>query len=136
MSFSPALEDPTESPASPPCASTSAKRRAKPAAKAVQKEESVEAAEAAAEVSLASVRPGVPLIDSYTYHSVDSVESDPTLEGTKRKREEDEQDELKNKKRREEMEWMLGVDEAGRGPVLGMHVCVWTRRMRGLILDE
>lgn len=53
-----------------------------------------------------SVKTDAPLVDSYTFHSVDKkvaasakgkeVEQ-PVIEG----------------------EWMLGVDEAGRGPVLG-----------------
>lgn len=61
-----------------------------------------------------SVRLDQPLIDSYTYHSVDAeharVEGQSAVE--KGAGEVD-------GKREVEGEWMLGVDEAGRGPALG-----------------
>lgn len=54
-----------------------------------------------------SVKVDAPLVDSYTFHSVDAESATESLKG---------------KERAEvEGEWMLGVDEAGRGPVLGEH---------------
>ena len=64
-----------------------------------------------------SVRRGVPLVDSYSYHSVDAIEMQEG-KGKKRARQDGEED-AESKKRKEGLEWMLGVDEAGRGPVLG-----------------
>lgn len=63
----------------------------------------------APEVPPPSVRPGAPLIDSFTYHSVDPIVSpDASFDKGKGK----EVDAVPG-------DWMLGVDEAGRGPVLG-----------------
>lgn len=53
-----------------------------------------------------SVKTNAPLVDSYTFHSVDKEVT------TSVKGKEVEQPVI-------EGEWMLGVDEAGRGPVLG-----------------
>lgn len=61
----------------------------------------------AARFHFPSVRRGQALIDTYTYHSVDA-------EGKGKAREDggETRDQV-------EGEWMLGVDEAGRGPALG-----------------
>lgn len=50
-----------------------------------------------------------PLIESYSYHSVDAVKLHTEAEIQK------------NAERAQNVEWMLGVDEAGRGPVLGQY---------------
>ena len=48
-----------------------------------------------------------PLVESYSYHSVDAVKLHSEAEIKK------------IADRAQGVEWMLGVDEAGRGPVLG-----------------
>lgn len=74
-----------------------------------------------------SVLPG-PLTDSYTFHSVDEervggpakrfkLAEAEEGEGETRKEEQDGGEEVHEQK--VEGEWMLGVDEAGRGPALG-----------------
>ena len=53
-----------------------------------------------------TVRPGQALVDSYTFHS-DSIATSSSAT------------EEEEKAGKEGEEWMLGVDEAGRGPALG-----------------
>jgi ribonuclease H2 subunit A len=53
-----------------------------------------------------TVRPGQALVDSYTFHSDSTATTPETAHEEERKG-------------KEEEEWMLGVDEAGRGPALG-----------------
>lgn len=53
-----------------------------------------------------------PLVESYSYHSVDAVKLHSEAEISK------------TADRAQKVEWMLGVDEAGRGPVLGQHSIV------------
>lgn len=60
----------------------------------------------AAACQFPSVKVDAPLVDSYTFHSVDK-QLPASAKGK-----EVEQTTI-------EGEWMLGVDEAGRGPVLG-----------------
>jgi len=61
-----------------------------------------------------SVRLQQPLIDTYTFHSVDHTTTTPAEGDSKGKeRANDQEEEGKGE------EWMLGVDEAGRGPALG-----------------
>lgn len=80
---------------------------------------SPDSAERPARFHFPSVRRGQPLVDTYTYHSVDPVDS---------------QD--KGKQREDAItaevagEWMLGVDEAGRGPALGKARGRRARRLR------
>jgi len=64
-----------------------------------------------------SVRLEQPLIDTYTFHSVDHNMIDSEGKGKERANE-SESEEGKGQ------EWMLGVDEAGRGPALGMSLSV------------
>lgn len=54
-----------------------------------------------------SVKVDAPLVDSYTFHSVDKEVASASAKGKEVAR------------APIEGEWMLGVDEAGRGPVLG-----------------
>lgn len=103
MSFNSLSETPLDTAVTSPTQSTSSK----PIKRKRQDSEDDQ------EQSLPSVRPGMALIDSYTYHSVDLVE-----EGGHGSELADEKEKI-NKKRKGELEWMLGVDEAGRGPVLG-----------------
>ena len=65
-----------------------------------------------------SVRRGQPLVDTYTFHSVDAAATQTTeahVEGKGKEREVD------VAAAEVEGEWMLGVDEAGRGPALGAY---------------
>lgn len=70
-----------------------------------------------------SVRRNEPLIDSYTYHSVDAEREQ--AEGQAGAGEDANEVE---EKRDVEGEWMLGVDEAGRGPALGESAVQRTRK--------
>ena len=63
-------------------------------------------------VHFPSVRRGQPLVDTYTFHSVDAA-TGADVEGKGKEREADVPV--------VEGEWMLGVDEAGRGPALGAY---------------
>lgn len=64
-----------------------------------------------------SVRRDEPLSDSYTYHSVDAE-----VAGREAQAAADVGMGEVEGKREVEGEWMLGVDEAGRGPALGESV--------------
>lgn len=80
-----------------------------------------------------SVRRGQPLFDSYTFHSVDAEREGaaavPLHEGEgkgkgravegEEGRSLEQEHEREHERPKVEGEWMLGVDEAGRGPALG-----------------
>lgn len=72
-----------------------------------------------------TVRRGEALFDSYTYHSVDeerTAAGGTTVgegKGKGRAQEDAEGEQGAEEVSKVEGEWMLGVDEAGRGPALG-----------------
>lgn len=75
------------------------------------------------EVAPPSVQTDAPCVASYTYFSVDAPSASPASQGSsssaKGKQKAEEHAEEEAPKARVEGNWMLGVDEAGRGPVLG-----------------
>lgn len=74
-----------------------------------------------------SVRIGEPLLASYTYSSTSQLPDEVEDDGAEVKDEKG-----KQRAAREDEEWMMGIDEAGRGPVLGQKAA-WTMSDRLLI---
>lgn len=60
-----------------------------------------------------SVQTSSPLVASYTFHSVDPPVSTTNVASNGKSKE------VEEERPKIEGNWMLGVDEAGRGPVLG-----------------
>lgn len=86
-----------------------------------------------------SIRAGQALIDSYTFHSVDPLPpsapcSSIDLKGKRKADVLDEDEAVVKVVPIPEGEWMIGVDEAGRGPVLGLLLSVVLGHSRSMEL--